>query len=52
MMLSWMNDNRLWIVAVFLIVLATAASAWFLAQSVRRLAVHAEKLRAPGTMRW
>lgn len=42
MVLSWVGDNRLWIVAIFLIVLATALSAWLYGRFVRKLAVKAE----------
>ncbi|MBB3061452.1 mechanosensitive ion channel family protein [Microbulbifer rhizosphaerae] len=47
MLLSWVGDNRLWIVAIFLIVLATALSAWLLASFVQRLARRAEKTVNP-----
>lgn len=46
-MLSWLGDNRWWIVAVFLIVLATALAAWLLTQFVKTLAARAEKTASP-----
>ncbi|WP_346839894.1 mechanosensitive ion channel family protein [Microbulbifer sp. SAOS-129_SWC] len=46
-LLSWVGDNRWWILAVFLIVLASALSAWLLARFVQRLARRAERTMNP-----
>ncbi|MEW5248450.1 mechanosensitive ion channel family protein [Microbulbifer sp. 2201CG32-9] len=47
MILSWIGDNRLWIVATFIIVLGTALGAWFCTGFVRRLHRRAEKTANP-----
>lgn len=45
--LSWLGDNRFWIVAIFLIILATALGAWIFGRFVQRLALRAEKTKTP-----
>ncbi|WP_422732602.1 mechanosensitive ion channel family protein [Microbulbifer magnicolonia] len=47
MLLSWLGDNRFWIVAIFLIVLATALAAWLFGRFVQRLAQRAERTVSP-----
>ena len=47
MLLSWVGDNRFWIVAIFLIVLATALAAWLLSRFVQRLVARAERTMNP-----
>ena len=47
MVLSWIGDNRFWIVAIFLIVLATALGAWLFNGFVQRMQIRAEKTVNP-----
>ncbi|SHE50939.1 MscS family membrane protein [Microbulbifer donghaiensis] len=43
MVLSWINSNQYWMLAIFLIVLATAVAAWLFGRFVQRLQLRAEK---------
>ncbi|WP_020413095.1 mechanosensitive ion channel family protein [Microbulbifer sp. SSSA007] len=45
--MSWLGENRVWIVWVFLIVLASALGAWAFGRFVQRLAARAEKTVNP-----
>lgn len=47
MLLSWIGDNRIWIVAIFLIILASALAAWVFGRFVQRLATKAESTTNP-----
>ncbi|WP_407939244.1 mechanosensitive ion channel family protein [Microbulbifer thermotolerans] len=47
LMLSWIGDNRFWILSIFLIVLVTALSSWLLGRFVHRLAERAERTVNP-----
>ncbi|BBM03855.1 mechanosensitive ion channel family protein [Microbulbifer sp. GL-2] len=46
-LLAWLGENRVWIVWVFLIVLASALGAWIFGRFVQRLGVRAEKTVNP-----
>lgn len=45
--LPWIGDNRWWMVAIFLIVLATALAAWLYGRFVKQLAAKAETTPNP-----
>ncbi|WHI46675.1 mechanosensitive ion channel family protein [Microbulbifer sp. JMSA004] len=46
-LLSWLGENRVWIVSVFLIVLASGVLAWLFGRFVQRMAIKAEKTVNP-----
>lgn len=46
-LLSWIGDNRIWIVAIFLIILAAAIGAWLFGRFVKRLVEKAEQTANP-----
>ncbi|MCO1333512.1 mechanosensitive ion channel family protein [Microbulbifer sp. OS29] len=45
--MSWLGENRVWVVSVFLIVLASGLAAWSFGRFVHRLAIRAEKTINP-----